>query len=62
MVTTLGEAKRHGDAHGAINLAVSWYDATISFHQFLNEEDARRFCRQNQLTYVEESNDDDIES
>lgn len=59
MATTLGEARFQGSAHGALNLAVSWHDGTISFHQFINEDDAYRFCRQNHLTFIEENDDDD---
>jgi hypothetical protein len=59
----LGEARIQGKVHGAFNLAVSWSDGNISFHQFIDEKDARAFCTKFQLTFIEESDDDnsDIE-
>jgi hypothetical protein len=64
MVTSLGEARLQGEVHGAMNLSVSWHDGTISFHQFMSDEDVRQFCIQNHLTFVKENDDDnsDIES
>jgi hypothetical protein len=59
MAITLGEARLWGEVHGALNLAVSWYDGTISLHQFISETEMDVFCKKHQLTFIEESSNDD---